>query len=452
MILVVIVGVAMMMLAAISVQMTLVHSVTRTSQEEVFRAAQIRDSAAAHALVRIKENGAVTPLSGGGATPSWVNFTDGSFYYYTIYDPAFAISTIRAWGRVPADETTSTCMSAPDSLSWDGTGWMVRGVEIHVKSSRYIPRSPIYMGNGGIQKPMGGFSWTSGVDPADPSTWVPVTSGPSSYQDSSVPFESSALDHPFDYLYNGGTPTPPSSNPHPYNIWTSQNPIGQFNTEAWFANSAGAGNDPTINLTPAPTNAYYDMSDNTSPDYAYPVDSTVPDVQDFAFSLWNKYGTAPGTTNLGSGSHNGTYGDLATPGVTFVTGRLEVAGGKTFKGSGILVIRDAYDPNVDTKNTPATHAALDIRGTFEWTGLVIIAGWTPSITVGPGGDATIVGALFGEDSVQSGGEVSLDSASIIMKLSNNFRVLYSNSLFQPGGLVHDFLPLVRKEVVGVRNI
>jgi len=450
MILVVIVGIGLMMLAVISLQVTLVHSDTRTTQQGVFEATQIRDSAAAQGLANVKTNEVLTPMSGGGATASWVNFANGSYYYYTTYDPAFAISTIRAWGRVPADETTSSCMTAPDSLSWDGTGWMLRGVEIFVKASRYIPRAPVYFGNGGIEKPMGGFEWGAGVDPTDPSTWIPVTSGASSSQDSSVPFESSALDHPFDYLYNGGTPTPASANPHPYNIWASQNPIGQFNTEAWFTNSAGVGFDPTINLTPAPTNAYYDMSDPTSPDYAYPVDPTIPDVQDFASQLWTKFKDAPGTTKLSSGSQSGTYGDLSTPGVTFVTGRLQVDSGDTFKGSGILVIRDNYDANVDADNTPGTRAILDIRGNLEWTGLVIVAGWAPSISVT--GDATIVGALFGEDSVQSGGEISLDSATIIMNIQNNFRVLYSNSLFQPGGLVHDYLPMVKKEVVGIRNL
>jgi hypothetical protein len=450
MVLVVVVGVALMMLAAISVQVTLVHSDTRATQESVFVATQIRDSAASQALVQVRTNEVLKPMSGGGATASWVSFADGSFYYYTTYDPAFAISTIRAWGRVPADESVSTSTVAPDSLLWDGTGWMLRGVEIFVKASRYIPRSPIYFGNGGVEKPMGGFAWGAGVNPADPSTWLRLTSGASSSQADGVPFESSALDRPFDYLYNGGPPACALATPHPYNIWTSQNPIGQFNTEAWFKNSAGVGFDPTITLTPAPTSAYYDMSDSTSADYAFPIDTAVPDVQDFASDLWTRFKDVPGTTKLTSGSQDGTYGNLSTAGVTFVTGTLRVDVGDTFKGSGILVIRDDYDANVDSDNTPSTRAMLDIRGNLEWTGLVIVAGWAPSINVS--GNATIVGSLFGEDSVQSGGEISLDSATIIMNIKNNFRVLYSNSLFQPGGLVHDYLPLVKKEVIGSRNL
>ncbi len=83
---------------------------------------------------------------------------------------------------------------------------------------------------------------------------------------------------------------------------------------------------------------------------------------------------------------------------------------------------------------------------------MIIAGWAPTIDVANTGDATIVGALFGEDSVQSGGEISLDSATIILKINEDFRVLFSNSLFQPGGMVHQFMPAVNREVVGITNI
>jgi hypothetical protein len=120
------------------------------------------------------------------------------------------------------------------------------------------------------------------------------------------------------------------------------------------------------------------MGNRQSPDHAFPVDTTVPDVQDFAFSLWNKYGAAPGTTHLGSGSHSGTYGDLSNPSVTFATGSLRVNAGETFRGAGVLVIRDAFDPNVDTDNTPTTKAKLEISGRLEWTGLVIVAAWTPA--------------------------------------------------------------------------
>jgi hypothetical protein len=146
------------------------------------------------------------------------------------------------------------------------------------------------------------------------------------------------------------------------------------------------------------------------------------------------------------------YGDLSDPRVTFVTGVLEVSSGTTFQGCGILVIRDDYDPNVDTSNTPSIRAQLHIYGTFRWTGLVILAGWAPDIVVASGADATIVGGIFGEDSVQSGGEPSLDTAMVIMTVADDFRLLYSSGVFSPGGLVYNLLPRVRKEVVGVREL
>ena len=72
--------------------------------------------------------------------------------------------------------------------------------------------------------------------------------------------------------------------------------------------------------------------------------------------------------------------------------------------------------------------------------------------VEPPGEVTIVGALFGEDSVQSGSETSLDSASIILRVKSPLRVLYSNSLFRAGGAINGFLPFVRREIIAVRNI
>ena len=69
-----------------------------------------------------------------------------------------------------------------------------------------------------------------------------------------------------------------------------------------------------------------------------------------------------------------------------------------------------------------------------------------------GGEATIVGAMFGEDSVQSGGEISLDSATIILRARDDLRVLFSQSLFTSGGIVNQFLPTVSKEIVGVLEI
>ena len=450
---VLIVGAGFLVLSGLSLEMSRAHGVTARVQSESFQTGQIAESGLAQALARIKEGGIVTPMSGGGVAAQWVNFGDGQFLYYTTYDATTNVNVIRAWGRVAAADTTSTSTVAPDDVTWDGTGWMVNGIEMTLRGTKYIPESPVYMGNGGIERPLGGFSWSGGSDPSDPSTWGTISSGASSYQSSWIPFEASALDHPVDYLTNGGSPAPPAT-PHPYNIWASQNAIGQFNVSAWFTNSGGWGYDPTINVNPPPTSTYYDTADPASPDYPYPIDSKLADVQTFAWELWNDYEAAPATNHLSSGSHSGEYGDLADPAVTFVTGALKVPSGQTFKGTGILVIRDDYDPNTQSDNTPSNRARLDIDGKFEWTGLVVIAGWAPDVDVssGSGAEATIVGALFGEDSVQSGGEISLDSATIIMRIRNSFRVKYSNALFQPGGLVYEYLPAVTKEVVGIRDI
>jgi hypothetical protein len=451
-IIVVVLGLSLLLLTLMSVQMSLVHSVTRSSQRLVFLADEIADSAAAQAIARVRAGGVETPMSGGGLTAVWVPFSEGSFYYYTTYDATLSASTIRAWGRVPADASPSSSTEAPDSASWDGSGWVVRGVEVTVRSLKFIPETPLYFGNGGIERPLGGVSWESGSDPSDPSTWVPITSSPTSYQASVVPFQVSALDHPQDYLYVGGAPAPASSNPHPYKVFASQNTIGQYNVEAWFTNSAGSGIDPTISVTPPPTSSYYDTSDSASPDYPYPVDPETPEVQSFAWSLWNSYSADPATVLLSSGSHSGVYGDLTSPQMMFVTGSLNVAAGTSFRGAGILVIRDDYDPNVDTNNTPSIRANLEISGQFEWTGLVIVAGWAPGIYVNSGGDATIVGAVFAEDSVQSGSEVSLDSATATLVVQDDLRVLYSNAIFQPGGLAYSYLPFVSKKIVAIRKL
>jgi hypothetical protein len=452
-VLVIFLSLSLMTLAIVSVQAVKVHSLVQETQRGIFAVRQISESAAAHALVRIKEGGLMAPQSGGGSTAAWVNFSEGQYYYYTTYDNLTGMSVIRAWGRVAMDSSHSTCMVAPDASTWDGTGWILHGMEVAVRSRRYIPVSPLYFGNGGIEKPKGGFEWAAGVDPLDRSTWIPVTT-PSSTQASSIPFQPSALDYPVDYLSAGGSPAPASSYPHPYPVWVAQNDIGQFDVEAWFANSAGTGFNPTLGVTPPPTSSYYDTSDRTSPDYPYPVCPDTPDVQSLSFELWNKYKSDASAPKLAGGSRSGTYGTLASPKVTFVTGSLQVSSGTTFDGCGILVIRDDYDPNTQTNNTPVTKAGLSIYGTFKWTGLVIVAGWAPDVYVDSiaGASVTIVGSLMGEDSVQSGGEVSLDSATISLTIKNTCRILYSNGLFRPGGLLYDFLPLVGKEVVGIRDL
>lgn len=160
----------------------------------------------------------------------------------------------------------------------------------------------------------------------------------------------------------------------------------------------------------------------------------------------------PDTYLLDGGTLSGVYGALDDPRVTLVTGELTVSSGQTFEGAGILVVRDDYDPNVDSNNTPATRARMSVSGTFRWTGLVLVAGWAPSITIQTGGDATIVGGLFGEDSVQSGGEISLDSATISLVVRDSMRIYYSRGVFNGGGLIYDLMPNVIFRVVGVREL
>ncbi len=454
MIMVIIFGVGMLLLTVLSLDMSKTHATANRSAQENFFARQIAESAAAQAIASIKQGGLAEPRSGGGTAGVWVPFSNGEMLYNTSWDVTNRVSTVRAWGRVAVEPNPATNTVAPDDGQWDGSGWMVHGLELSVLSLKYTPDFPVYFGNGGIERPLGGFEWITGSDPADPTTWGTVTSGVDSFQESFVPFEVSALDHPYDFLYNGGTPTPPGVGFHAYNIWAAQNPIGQFNIDAWFANSAGAGIDATVGLTPSPAGTGYDAGDPASEYHPYPIETGIADVQTFAWELWNTFGSsvASDVLPINQGSHDGDYGDLSVPVVCLCTGKLTVDSGKTFRGSGILIIRDDYDPVLDSNNTPSTKASLHIKGTFEWTGLVIVAGWAPTIEVSSGGNATIVGSLFGEDSVQSGGETSLDSATIILKVKDTFKILYSRGLFEPGGLIYDLMPDVTKEIVGVREL
>jgi hypothetical protein len=434
---------------AVSIDLTKTHSAVRTSETAIFTARTISESGLAQALARLKEAGQTAPVSGNGTTPVWVPFSAGEYFYSTQIDIPNQVATIRAWARVPVSETPSGSAASPDAAAWDGEGYVTHGTELVMVASRYLPQTPAYFGNGGIELPLGGFRWASSVDPFDPDTWLPVTSSPSSWQTAAVPLKVNALDHPPDFMYFGGAPTPATPGVHDYAPWVSQTLVGQMNINAWMNQSANGGS-AVSGFTPSPTGSY--SNDPNSPDYVFPIDPIASDVQDFAWNLWSTYTANPATVKLGSGNRTGTYGTPADPKLVFVTGELQVPAGQTFQGNGILVIRDNYDPNVDTNNLPSTSALLDIYGNFRWTGLVIIAGWHPQILVRPGGDGTVVGSLMGEDSVMSGGEVSLDSATIELRIQDDLRLLYSNALFQPGSFIYDYLPLLRKEVVGAREI
>ncbi|MCA8962829.1 MAG: hypothetical protein KDC38_20035, partial [Planctomycetes bacterium] len=357
-VIVIIFGIGLLALTVLSLDMSKAQAVSHRVTSEAFRAQQIAESAAARGVAMIKRAGLVGAVSGGGSTATWVPFGGGDYYFYTDVDAANRVSTLRAWGRFPVEASPSSSSVSPDDVNWDGSGWIVRGLEIAVRSSKYLPDAPLYFGNGGVERPMGGFAWTGGTDLSDPSTWGTITSSPSSWQSNWLPFEVSALDYPYDYLYSGGSPSPAGGGYHDYEIWASQNPIGQFNIMAWFANSGGGGVDPSVMLTPSPSGSSYDMA--STDHHPYPVDSQLADVQNFAWQLWNDYGSsgASNVFNLSSGSHSGTFGDLSTPSVTFVTGNLDIPSGTTLSGSGILVIRDDYDPNYDSNNTPSTKAGL----------------------------------------------------------------------------------------------
>ncbi|MGE3166179.1 MAG: hypothetical protein AB7O52_14830 [Planctomycetota bacterium] len=445
-----IVSLGLVALTGLSLQLSRNQSTLLRTQRDRLSVHQIAESAAALAVARIKEGGQLAPYSGTGGSAAWASFGDGELYFYSDYDAANRVTTVRAWGRIATVGNPSGSTEAPDSGSWDGTGYVLAGLEVSLSGGRYLPDAPMYFGNGGVERPMGGFEWSNDADPLDSTTWDTVTSSPSSQQSNWVPMVVSSLNHPVDYLTSGTAPEPASS-PHPYNVWVSQTAIGQFNVDAWFANSAGTG-DASANVVPQPNSTNFAYTDLHSAGHPYALTPAIPDVQSFSWQLWSDYNSDPQAYLLSSGAHSGTYGTIADPRVTFATGTLRVNSGQTFSGTGILVIRDTYDPNTDTDNAPSVSAALDVRGTFEWTGLVIIAGWRPSVTVRNGAQATIVGAFFGEDSVQSGGEVSLDSATIVLSISDDFRVLYSREVFQPGGLIHDFMPSVVKTVVGVREL
>lgn len=447
----VIVGVGLIALTALSMQLSRDQNITLRSHRERFRVKEIAESAIAQAVVRIKEGGQIAPVSGNTLTAEWIPFGGGDWYYDTTYDSLNEVTKIRAWGRLPIDGNGSGSTVPPDDSDWDGDGYTIAGLELVMLGSRYVPDAPVYFGNGGIERPMGGFEWGSSIDPTDPASWIPITSGPSSYQDSSVPLEINALDHPMNHLLTGDPPTPFAGYPHPHNVWVSQNSVGQFNIDAFLNNGAGAG-DGLSGITPAPDGTYYDTTDSFSENHPYAVLPGIPDVQSFSWQLWTQNQANPDAFRLSSGSHSGTYGTAADPRITFVTGNLNVKSGDTFEGTGVLVIRDDYDPNVDLNNRPGARASAQISGTFEWTGLVVIAGWAPEWRVRSGGDATILGAFFGEDSVQSGGEISLDSATIIMRVEDDFRILYSSEIFRPGGLIHDLMPALIRTVVGVREL
>ena len=277
-----------------------------------------------------------------------------------------------------------------------------------------------------------------------------------------------------------------------------------FNADRWFQPWSDSGtHDPATVTTPDPGDTgHYPSNDpyGTAVDGdPFPVDTTIPDVQTWSWDMWEQYKNSPNAIHLQAQNASGemgvinspdgtapdgskyaldtsantlTLGSPTEPVVVFVTGKLGIPSNYEVKGYGVFVMRDDFHPDepgsYSTPNQPqggglADEVNADIRGGFEWTGLAMIAGWRPTITtenMANGKSVRILGAFFGEDSVQSGGEQSLDTAQIIMKVgsySNTssqglFEVFYSRSIFEPGGLIHDLLPEVTRQIVSIREL
>ncbi|MFN0060045.1 MAG: hypothetical protein ACKVX7_16430 [Planctomycetota bacterium] len=451
-IVVLVVAIGLMATTLVAFQSSRAHSLASRTRYESLLAREIAQSAVSEAFNEIKRAGNLEPVSGPGPGAAWEAFSDGEFYYYSLFSDLASASTVRAWGRVPYVPNPSSCTLAPDSNGWDGEGWALKGVEITIQAIKYAPNGPIYFGNGGIEAPTGGALLLADSDPQRPQTWALKTGTPTSFQGAAIPFVVSALNHPRDFLTNGGTPEPAQA-AHPYSIAIAQTMIGQHNFDAWFSNSAGAGKNPENQVAPRARGAGARYNSNKqSPNYPYPVVAALPDVQSLALELWIKHEQDAAVTKLAGGAISGSYGDLATPRIVFVTGELSVAAESTLEGVGILLIRDAFDPRTDTDNQPRVRASLSVAGVLNWTGLVIVVGCSPTISVTSTGSATIVGALLGEDSVQSEGEPSLDSATIALKVMGSLRVLFSKEQFEEGELLYPLLPDAERKIVSVHTL
>lgn len=363
-----------------------------------------------------------------------------------------------------------------------------------------------------------------GLNPPNvPWSFYGVTSGShSSWMSDGLSFRADARGHPADYLDNmGASPvTPDPLLPDTiHNFFAAQNKAGQHDNTSFFM--PWNGNDPGTKSAPDLTDTTLYPNRDTDPtdggysdtDDAFPIDPDLPDVQTWAWQLYadrggpwgNDSDTVHLTSDNGSLPQDGgaddadstsdgtlTIGTSANPKVAFSTGRLLVNSDKKIKGYGILIVRDDFHPTFGTNTTnnrptgSDREARIDIRGRLEWTGLVIIAGWRPNITTeymndrdssdvtSAGGDpddprtwpadvgrVIVNGAFFGEDSVQSGGEVALDLAQIIMRIGTKddgngvrgrWETKFSPDMFKPGGLIWDLLPLVNKTVVAVEEL
>lgn len=516
-VLVLIFGATLISLAALSLDSARTETLRYRQENELFQARQAANAGLNEALALLRDGGISRPMSGdsgadnhgdawddapdGFDDPEWVQHgPSGGYFYRTTRDftGGTEIFTITCWGRFQSGTGAQFQQNVhPENPAYDSDGWTQRAVEVLVIARQGIPEAPLYFGNGGVEKGRGGWQWDADADPFDPSTWsyLPVngnSNSVSSYISRGLVGNGFSVDsraHPEGWLDMSaseranvtlGVNLDENGN-HAYGIFASQTLVGAHNASSFF--DSWDGGDPNPHLSPAPEGS--DFGNDRS--NAFPVDTSIPDVQTWSWQLWSEYGNDPNSVHIDDNDSNlssldGQNGVVRTnggispggrvytvggpndPRIVFTTGTLRVGSNNTLKGYGILVVRDDYHPDTGGNNEPNVDGNLQVDGRLEWSGLVILSGWHPFLstkTSSNGAGIYINGALFGEDSVQSGGETALDTAQIQSYLGNSknannenqeFRVTYSREIFEPGGLVYDLLPRVQKQVVAIYDL
>ena len=135
---------ALLMMTAISLQLTGTHSAVNRSEESLFLARQGAESALAQALARMKDGGQLAPVSGDGLTPIWVPFGGGEYFYETTVDAATDIWVITAWSRIPVVANPIASPFSPDDVNWNGEDYVVQGLEVLVKGRVVVPTTPLF--------------------------------------------------------------------------------------------------------------------------------------------------------------------------------------------------------------------------------------------------------------------------------------------------------------------
>ena len=97
----------------------------------------------------------------------------------------------------------------------------------------------------------------------------------------------------------------------------------------------------------------------------------------------------PGTEYLKSGKHNGDLGSQQNPGVFFVTNHTKFAGNT--QGYGIMVVRKNATIDVEGEIETNDDGSLDIKGTFDFHGLIIFENaWSFNASGTPGVHGSIM--------------------------------------------------------------